>query len=144
LLVRHHFSLLSAAVLIAALAIALTSSSFSVPSGNAPGAASEAAMLLDRRQTVALPPPEERLLVYYLIDSLDQQRSILNAMANDAIYRGMFGVPELETTVSFLYLKTPSDEAHAARIIHQVAESAPYEGFQLKVVDLTQDTPPQP
>ena len=96
LVARHHFSLLSGAIIAGALVVAMTSSSL----GDKPRPALQpppaGAVLLDSRPTVPLPPAPDRLLVYYLIDSPEQQRTILDEVGATAV----IGTPTMPKQVS--------------------------------------------
>ncbi len=132
---RHHFSILTAAVLIGALAVVLTNAGFTRPA-TAPSV--PAAAVLDAAPSLSLPSTDQDLLIYYIVDSLDEIDGIRNAMRGDMSYLQEQGLPPLEHTgVYFLLFQTPEEEAQGARLLTQIAEMAPLEGFNLQVVDLT-------
>ncbi len=132
---RHHFSLLSAAVLSIALVITLggTGFGFGASETTRPITAAADTPLLLPQSPVASPN-----LVYYIVDNVDEIRVLKTAIRNDSIYLIEAGLPPLPpVSVYFMLLDTPQREADGARFLTQIAELAPIEGFSLRVVDLT-------
>ena len=138
----HHFSMISAAILVTALTVALTSSGFEIADGPEPRPAAAAAN--PGIGPTAGPMPaggsmaQARWLVYYIVESEEQIDELKAAIRSDAIYLIQQGLPPLPLTwVYYLLFDSPEEEAHGARFLNQVIESAPSEGYNVKIVDLT-------
>jgi hypothetical protein len=138
---RHHFSLLSLAILGATLTIALTSSSFEIQ-GNAP---SEAAALPPAPQStttagftqpVSTADPETRSVVYYFVSSQDQINDMHQALHRDLVDDALVGYKALHNvTRVFILVEDYRDEGDALELIRQQA-LMPMDGFTVQMVDL--------
>jgi hypothetical protein len=139
---KHHLSALSGAILIGALAVALTSPGFEIADSTTAeqaSAAPEPALPLPALGNAPAPVYEERWLVYFIVESVEQIRLLNATMRSDAFFIAEQGLPPMRTTfVDYLLFNTPEEEAWGARFLNQMAEVAFFEGYNLQIVDLTQ------
>jgi hypothetical protein len=136
-LVRHHyFSLVSAIILAGAGVLAVTGGDFGDGTSQAGPAVQSTreplqTVVAGSRQTQA------RRLIYYIVDSEEQQAEMQAAMRGDmATLRNTVGYDYGQ--VVYLLLDTPAEESFWARFLNELVESAPREGYELRIIDLRQ------
>lgn len=142
LLARHHFSLVSAVVLAVALSVALTDGEFAFREradavGTVTAAGSRDAVTKVGTRPVAR--AQTGWVIYYIVDSARQMDALGTVIRGEADYRddhGAFSLPS--TAVYYLVFDTPQQEIAGAMLLNKMAELAPIEGFNLKVIDLTE------
>jgi hypothetical protein len=141
-LVRHHyFSLISAVVLGGAGVLAVTGGDFgdgSSLAGPAIQASDQtASSVIQARKTQA------RRMIYYIVDSREQLVEMQAAMRGDmATLRSTADYDYGQ--VVYLLLDSPSEESFWARFLTGLVESAPRDGYELRIIDLRQWPPPTP
>ena len=139
---KHHFSLVSLAILGATLTITLTSSSFEIQ-GNAPSAA--AALSATASLPVASPAPaqpastsdvEPRSVVYYFVSSQQQIDDMHQALHRDLVDEALVDYKPLHNvTRVFILVGDHRDEGDALELLRQQA-LIPADGYVVRVVDL--------
>jgi hypothetical protein len=139
---RHYFSLVSAAVLLVALTLAMTSGGFEAGDKSQPDPAEAAFATSTGPAPTGVQPPatanQTQVAIYYLVDSVDQIRAMQTVLRNDTFYLVQAGLPPMPPVERyFLLFDTPEDEAIGAHFLSQVTDSAALEGYTVHIVDMT-------
>jgi hypothetical protein len=142
-LVRHHyFSLISAVVLGGAGVLAVTGGDF----GDGSSLAGPAIQASDQTASSVIQAPRKtqaRRMIYYIVDSREQLVEMQAAMRGDmATLRSTADYDYGQ--VVYLLLDSPSEESFWARFLTGLVESAPRDGYELRIIDLRQWPPPTP
>lgn len=143
---RHYFSLASAAILGAALALTLSHSGIEPTRAAAPSTESTAGTptrpATPAGQATAAAPsptpvPPSRLLVYYVVASEEEKDILELAIRSHALDQAHRGTLNLEppTFRYFLIVRDPHEEAQAIMYLDDLAVLAQTEGYRLLVVD---------
>ena len=139
---RHSFSLLSAGVLAAVFALAMTSASFETGETSESAARADAASAPRSTATsgiipLAAPATASRAVVYYFVGSAKQRNEIAMAIHADANHLASRGqMPSIVTSNIFIVVQDYRDEAEALEFLRQLAAVPPADGTTIRVVDL--------
>jgi hypothetical protein len=135
---RHYGSLATAAVLAVALAVALTSSSFT---GRAAGDAADAPPPASRLQLQTgfrtdIPPAGEARVTYYLYEDEEERALLSDILRRDFRSMTLMGLPNYIGEVHFLRVSSQLEEDYASFLINEVAAWAKTGGLTVSIVDL--------
>jgi hypothetical protein len=136
-LVRHHyFSLISAVILGGAAFLAVAGDGF-VDGSSRVKAVSEKAAQSSPTVSTDSAPRQPRRLIYYIVNSREQQEELQSAVRGDMTnLRNINGYDFGQ--VVYLLLDSPSEESFWARFLTSLVESAPRDGYELRIIDLRQ------
>jgi hypothetical protein len=135
---RHYGSLITVGVLGVALAVALTSSSFTSGGSQAGEEAAPPASKIQltpgyQRNIAAAPGPR---VTYYLYED-EQERAILtDILRRDFTNMRRMGLPNYIGEVHFLRVSTDLDEAYLSYLYNEVVALAKADGLTVNIVDL--------
>ena len=137
LLVRGYQTLLSAVIIAAVLALALTSDAFELQEGRPykPSPAPSPASQLSSPQTRAPSSGPAPVVYYYIVSSEEQRNLVAEAMRSDAQARQAGGAAG-DPRVLFFLASTVQDEAAVARIVEHETYAAASAGISFLIVDL--------
>src|SRR5690606_8970994 len=138
---RHHFSLVSGAVLTGALLVAMTSSALETGNGPAPEpqAVATAAPEASPMPTATGPAAADstwRTIVYYIVESDAQAAQLYSARRGDLLYMEALGLPLPRTQVQYLQFDSAQEEVDTQRLLYELSTVAHMFQVEVKVVDL--------
>jgi hypothetical protein len=141
---RHHYvSIVSAILLVGALLLGLTSSSFDDGGASRPASvgssgtahsvvgASDVSIL-----TTVAPPTRQHQVVFYLVDSDGDRLVLESAIVGDAAYLMENHMPDSGIDVHFYYIRDAQEESNVLHILREISQTAALEGFNFRVIDL--------
>jgi hypothetical protein len=145
--------MVSTAVLLGALTVALTSTSFEIADGRetqaagswcsgaqlcVPAAGAAAHALPASPDASATASSQTRTVVYFIVDSVEQIGVLKDTLRGDTVYLVQQGLPPMPPAeIHYLLFDTPEAESFGARFLMDTVESAPREGYTVQIVDLT-------
>jgi hypothetical protein len=130
-------------VLGGALIVALTSASFELERGPKAQPAVTASARIVVATTRPRPTPAPFLqapaqkVIYYIVSTQAQAVSLRGARRADALYVAEYGLPPLPpVTAYYVMYRSSAEEREGERLLHDLANLAPYHGIEFHIVDL--------
>lgn len=134
---RHYLSGISFVVLSIALAVTLTSSSFSQSEdARRPRLSSEAPAATGFRQRQPMTFPAQPRVTYYIYEDEAQRELLEESIHTDAVFLLRSGIPNTQGSTFFVKVSNEAEALYADFLINNLVSWAASQGYDLSVVDL--------